>query len=100
MPRWPEICVKSLWEHYKNDPEVMQYLPDSFSKGRVCDRTYFFSILNTVRPDKLAMIIQNARAKRFEVQGEQDEKETITVSPFWHQELLRVPFVSSKWICV
>ena len=46
------------------------------------------------------MIIQNARAKRFEVQGEQDEKETITVSPFWHQELLRVPFVSSKSICV
>ena len=34
VPRWPEICVKALYEHYKNDPEVMQYLPDSFSKGR------------------------------------------------------------------
>ena len=84
VPRWPEVCVKVLFEHYKNDPEVMLYLPDKFSKGRTIDRNYFFAVLNTVRPEHVAMIIQNARNKRFEAHGEEEEKQTITISPHWH----------------
>ena len=50
VPKWPEVNVKDLYEHYTKDPELSVYFPDSYSKGRQLDRTFFFNVLNTIRP--------------------------------------------------
>jgi hypothetical protein len=34
VPKWPEVNVKTIYEHYSTDEELMTYLPDKFSKGR------------------------------------------------------------------
>jgi len=51
VPKWPEVCVKDLYQHYAQDPEMNVYFPSSFSKGRQIDRAFFFNVLNTIRPN-------------------------------------------------
>ena len=57
IPKWPEVNVKTLYEHYLNDEEVAWYLPDKFTKGRQIDRSFFFNVLNTIVPSHVQMII-------------------------------------------
>ena len=96
IPKWPQVNVKELFEHCCYDDTLMAFLPLKFSKGRKIDRKFFFNILNTVHPDHVQMIIKNATAKRFEIQESLDQKETITISQHWHEELLKIPFQSSQ----
>ena len=28
VPKWPEVNVKTIYEHYSTDEELMTYLPD------------------------------------------------------------------------
>ena len=51
MPHYDELSVKGLWGELSQDPEFMTFMPDSFPKGKMCDRTYMFNILNTVHTD-------------------------------------------------
>ena len=50
VPKWPEVNVKTIYEHYTQDEELMRYLPDKFGKGRQIDREFFFNVLNTILP--------------------------------------------------
>ena len=51
VPAYDELSVTNLWKDASLDPEFMQFMPDSFPKGKNCDRGYFFNILNTVHPE-------------------------------------------------
>jgi len=57
VPHYAELAVKTLYEYYKNDEELMLYLPDKFAKGRQIDRSYFFNVLNTIRPTHVKQIV-------------------------------------------
>ena len=44
----------------KGDAEFMQYFPDALPKGRNPGREYFFNILNTLKPQYVARLIDHA----------------------------------------
>ena len=50
VPRYDELVVKVLYPKFKNDATFMMYFPDRMPKGRWPDRTYFYTVLNTLYP--------------------------------------------------
>ena len=60
VPAYDELSVTNLWKEASKDPEFMQFMPDSFPKGKNCDRKYFFNILNTVHSDYCKNILKHA----------------------------------------
>lgn len=61
VPHYPEMNIKHLFSHYKDDESLSKYLPSKFAKGRQVDRTFFFNVFNTIYPKELAKMISNAR---------------------------------------
>jgi len=61
VPKFDELSVKKLFPLIMGDAEVMQYLPDTYPKGRVPDREYTFNVLHTVRPDYVRKMITHAQ---------------------------------------
>ena len=57
---YDELSVKKLYPKFLDDDEVMKYLPDPRQDGRKPDRTYFFNLLNTLKPEYMRNIIQHA----------------------------------------
>ena len=51
VPNYDELSVKSLWPELSQDPEFMSFMPGQLPKGKVCDKKYFFNVLNTVHPE-------------------------------------------------
>ena len=64
VPLFEELNVAKLYEHYKSNPLLEPYLPDRYAKGRQIDRTFFFNIFNTILPEVLKKIVDNAYAQR------------------------------------
>ena len=69
VPKYDELGVKHIYPKFKRDPEVMQYLQDSYPKDRYPDREYFFTVLNTVHPEHVKRLIEHAQKERFSAQG-------------------------------
>lgn len=63
VPHYPELNVKVIYEHYKNDALLKKFLPDKLAKGRQMDRTFFFNVFNTLYPDQLGEMVQNDRTQ-------------------------------------
>lgn len=57
VPKYDELSVKTLLPQWKDDPEFWVYFPDKMPKDRVPDRDYFFTILNTLKPEYVAAMI-------------------------------------------
>ena len=70
VPKYDELSVKNIFPKFFRDSEVQQYLMDVYPKGRFPDRTYYFTVLNTVHPEYVANMIEHANAQRFSAQGE------------------------------
>ena len=49
----------------QTDEQFMRYFPSKMAKGRVPDREYFFTVLNTVYPEHVRKMIEHAQAQRF-----------------------------------
>ena len=58
----------------------MQYLQDEYPKNRSPDRTYFFTILNTVHPEYVRDLIAHANSARFAPFGKAKELDTVVVN--------------------
>ena len=54
VPLYQELNVADVLEMFKDHVELKRHLPDRMAKGRQIDRTYFFTVLNTLEPEKLA----------------------------------------------
>ena len=65
IPKFDELSVKRVFPLVKGFPEVMVYLPDSLPKGKLHDRTFFFNILMTVKPEYVQAIVEHANKQRF-----------------------------------
>jgi hypothetical protein len=66
VPMYAEISVKNLYDDAMNDQELKQYLPDlEQSSGKLPEREFFFSVMNTIKQDYLSKIIEIADQKRF-----------------------------------
>ena len=60
VPLYQEINVQDVQKMFSHHKEFMMHLPDRMAKGRQIDRTYFFTVLNTLEPEKLHQIISHA----------------------------------------
>ena len=70
VPVYDELSVKNLWPDASSDPELMQFFPDKFPKGKTADRQYFFNVMNTVHFEYTQAIIKHANEQRMTSQGE------------------------------
>ena len=71
-------------------------MQDDYPKNRFPDRTYFYTVLNTVHPDYVTNLIAHANKSRFAPKAEQNENKTVTVTEEWWENLNSLPFLSSK----
>lgn len=97
VPKYDELSVRNVYPKIRNDPQVMQYFPNAYPKGREPDRAYVFNVLNTLRPDYVQAMIRHAHTVRQAVTGEAHHQE-ILVSESWQHQLQKIPFLSSRWI--
>ena len=95
-PHYDELAVKHIAHQLKDDVPFNRYFPDKLPKGRTMDRTYFWNILNTVRPDYAADLIKFAHEQRHSVNGAKMQNQVIEVNEEWHEKLLALPFISCK----
>ena len=96
VPQYDELGVKNLFPKFLGDSEVMQYLQDEYPKNRTPDRTYFFTILNTVHPQYMRDMIAHANNARYAPFGQAKEHDTVVVNEEWLEKLKALPFYSSK----
>ena len=96
IPKYDELSVKNIFPHLKADPEVMAYFPNQMAQNRWPDRTYMFTILNTLKPDYVQNIVLHASKMRNSAQGKNEEGATVSVTDAWWKKLHEIPFVSSK----
>jgi hypothetical protein len=53
VPKYDELSVRNIFPLISKDPQVMQFMPDIYPKGREPDRCYMFNVLNTVKSELL-----------------------------------------------
>ena len=100
VPKFDELGVNNIFPKFKDDPEVMQYMQDEYPRNRFPDRTYFYTVLNTVHPNYVADLIANANKARFAPKAEMNESKTVTVTEEWWENLNSLPFLSRKFFCL
>jgi hypothetical protein len=96
-PFYDEISVKNIYPRVKDDPHVRKFLPDNLPAGRQIDRTFFFNVLHTLKPDYVKGIISHASKLRNTTENDQRRGDFIKVTPEWQTQLEAIPFVSSKF---
>ena len=96
VPQYDELGVKYIFPKFHGDSEVMQYLQDEYPKNRHPDRTYFYTILNTVHPEYVRDMIAHANNARYAPFGQARELDTVVVNEEWLEKLKSLPFYSSK----
>ena len=71
VPLYQELNIADMLELFKDHEELKRHLPNRLAKGRQIDRTYFFTVLNTLEPEKLSQIIAHAQEQRNVAQDEE-----------------------------
>ena len=51
VPKYDELSVKNLYTKLMSLDNMDRYFPDTFPKGRQCDRDYLFNVANTLHQD-------------------------------------------------
>lgn len=46
-------------------PNMKAYFPDSYPKGRSCNREYFFTVLASLHPDYVDELVKKSKSDRF-----------------------------------
>lgn len=96
MPRFDELSVKNLYPRFKDDPEIMKFLPSQMPQGKHVDREYFFTVLNSVYEDRVTAMIAHANRVRFEGGQTGAQEDTVLVTDDWWQQLNAMPYLSRK----
>ena len=86
VPRIKELKMEKLWSQFKNDMDLMVYMP-VMSKSTYPPRNYFFKILATVYPDKFSKILKDAQKQRQ--QKLCDQNKIIRINPDLFAEIKR-----------
>ena len=81
--KYDELSVKNLYEKFMKLEGVAQYFPDSYPKGRVCDREYLFNIVNTLHEDVVIVLLEYALEQRYKLNEDFQKKESVMISDHW-----------------
>ena len=58
--KYDELAVKHLYQELVALPNMAQYFPNRYPKGRQCDRDYMFNVANTLHESVVQELIQHA----------------------------------------
>ena len=59
-PTYDEISVLRIYDKAIQLPGMIDYFPDSYSKGNQCNKEYFYNVINTLCPEKVQNLIEHA----------------------------------------
>ena len=66
VPHYEELSVKNIYDDAMKDDLVKDYLPElEQNSNRFPERDFFFGILNSLRPQYLKKIIDDANKVRY-----------------------------------
>ena len=60
VPKFDELGTSHIFPKFALDKSIMQYMQDSYPKNRFPDRTYFYTVLNTVHPEYVKKLIAHS----------------------------------------
>ena len=67
VKKYEELSVKNLYEDFLTLNGVAEYFPDSYPKGRCCDRDFMFNVVHTLYPEIVKAIIDGAHKERHSI---------------------------------
>ena len=100
VPKFDELSVKNIYPLFAQDEEMMRYFPDSYPQEKGPTRDYFFTVLNTLRPEYLAKLIKHAHQVRYASDQPDNQAFEILMTNDWFNKLNEEPFISRKYISV
>ena len=74
VKRFDELNVKGLYDDFMTLPGVKDYFPDSYPKGRVCDRKFFFDTVNSLHPETIKQLVEHAITQRYSVKEDTQQQ--------------------------
>ena len=92
VPKYDELSVKALYDKIIKLEGMAQFFPDSYPKGRQCDREYLFNVLNSFHPEVMKELVQFALKQRHAMEGGKHELESVLANDHWANELKAMPF--------
>ena len=66
VPKYDELSVKNLYDKLITLGDMRMYFPDTYPKGRQCDRDYMFNVANTLHPGIVQELIEHALKQRHD----------------------------------
>ena len=89
--------TKNLYNDAMKDELVKDYLPElEQNSNRIPERDFFFGILNSLRPEYLKKIIEDANKVRYQADPNAPQKDFILIDDDWYKELIKFPYFSSN----
>ena len=78
IPSFDELSVKKLWEHFKNNKTVMEYMPD-YAPEELPERDFFFNVLSTLYPKEVQLLVEASyKARQLHFKKMKDEMIELT----------------------
>ena len=77
-------------------PGMMDYFPDKYPKGKVCEKAYMYNVWNTRYPEDVKAVIEHANQQRYALTSAKVREDTILITDEWQRELDSLPFVSKQ----
>ena len=63
IPRYKEICVKTIWDKAKTDSNILRHFPD-FKAKKYPQKAYLFNVINTIQPNTMMNYIKKIKKDR------------------------------------
>ena len=79
IPTPDELSVKKLWEHFKSNKTVMEYMPD-YASGKLLERDSFPNAPSTLHPKEVQLLAE-APHKASKLHFKKMEDEIIELTP-------------------
>ena len=64
-PSYDETSVAHIYDKVVAMKGMSELFPDSYPKGRQCDRQYMYNVWNTVYPEAVKKVIEHANSLRY-----------------------------------
>ena len=99
MPLWPEMSLENQWQQAIQLPDFADYMPASWmAQPKQRQRSFFFSILQTLAPEYSEELIADCRQQRLEaLEARIHRPQALVIAANWVGPLLAQPYVSSKF---
>ena len=100
VPKFDELSVKNMYEKLIKLDNMHKYFPDTYPKGRQCDRDYLFNVANTLHEGVVQELIDYSLKQRYDPAMGANQCESILISDKWKEELQSLPLTNRVSISI